>query len=343
MLARRRLTYLLDWTLLLLFTFVLVRPLLKAKYLDLWGSIESTFIADARFLRDHWIHPNWQPNWYCGTRTDYVYPPALRYGTAAIMKMVPAVIPAKAYHLYVGFFYCFGIAAVYLFTRWGSGSRLWGIVAAVATAIISPSYLLLPTLRDTTAWHTPYRYFVLTQYGEGPHMTALAWLPVALLFCFRAMQAWRPGSLALAAIACAFVVSNNFYGATALAMLFPILAWSIYVTHRDSWMWVRAVAIAILAYGLTAFWLVPSYIDLTIANMRFVSSQGNVWSAWVALLTVIGFVLLSDRFARGKREAAYLVFTCGALAAFLVNVVGHFYFNFRIIGNLPGSCPSWTG
>ena len=61
---------------------VLVRPLYKAEYLDAWNSIESTFISDARFLSDHWAHPGWQPNWYTGTRTDYVYPPALRYGTA---------------------------------------------------------------------------------------------------------------------------------------------------------------------------------------------------------------------------------------------------------------------
>jgi hypothetical protein len=329
---RRRLSYFVDWLIIFLFVAVLIRPLFRAKYLDLWGSIESTFIADARFLKDNWPHPNWQPNWYCGTRTDYVYPPALRYGTAVISKAVPKVLPARAYHIYIAFFYCFGIAAVYLFARVGSNSRMAGWIAAAATALISPSFLFVPEIRIDSSWQMPYRLNVLVRYGEGPHMTALAWIPLALLFSYRAMQQWRPVSLALAGVCSAIVVSNNFYGATSLAILFPILAWAVYITHLDLWLWVRAAAIACIAYGLTAFWLVPSYLQITLSNMRYVSSEGNLWSVWVALAVVIGFVLFSDHFARARRERAYMVFICGALVVFVMNVLGHHFLNFRVIG-----------
>jgi uncharacterized membrane protein len=269
--TRRRLTYLLEFLVVLLLVAILIRPLFRANYLEAWGSIESTFIADARFLRDNWLHPNWQPNWYCGTRTDYVYPPALRYGTAAIAKAFSGILPVRAYHIYVAFFYCFGIGAVYLFGRYGSGSRVAGAIAAAATALLSPSYLFNSEIRRDAPFHIPYRLNVLMRYGEGPHMTALAWIPLALLFSFRALEKWRPASLATASFCCAMVVSNNFYGATSLAFLFPALVWSIYITHLDLWIWVRAAAIACLSYGLTAFWLVPSYLDITLANMRFVS------------------------------------------------------------------------
>ena len=102
-----------SWTtfdFLIIFTFavLLVGPWFRAKYLDLWSSIESTFIADARFLAENWPHPEWQPNWYCGTRTDYIYPPALRYGTAALVRYVPRLLPVKAYHIYVAFFIASG-------------------------------------------------------------------------------------------------------------------------------------------------------------------------------------------------------------------------------------------
>src|SRR5664279_3118326 len=66
---------LLDFFLVFLFTAVLIRPYFKAKYTDKWASIDSTFIGDARFLSDHWPHPQWQPLWYAGTRFDYIYPP----------------------------------------------------------------------------------------------------------------------------------------------------------------------------------------------------------------------------------------------------------------------------
>ena len=118
--ARREI--LLDLFLIFLFAAVLIRPLFKAKYLDKWASIESTFIADARFLMAHWPHPQWQPLWYAGTRFDYIYPPMLRYGTAAIAK-VTGFWPVKAYHFYTAFFYCVGIAGVYLLVRVGHASR----------------------------------------------------------------------------------------------------------------------------------------------------------------------------------------------------------------------------
>src|ERR1043166_4793111 len=118
---------------LFLIAAALIRPLFKAGYLDKLASIESSFIADARFLIAHWPHPQWQPLWYAGTRFDYVYPPALRYGTAIISK-VTGFWPVKAYHFYTSFFYCVGIAGMYLLIRVGTRSRGAGILGAVATA-----------------------------------------------------------------------------------------------------------------------------------------------------------------------------------------------------------------
>jgi hypothetical protein len=332
---RRNFSYFIDFVVVFFFVAILIRPLFRVTYLQQWDSIESTFIADARFLRDNCPHPNWQPNWYCGTRTDYIYPPALRYGTAIISKIRPKILPARAYHLYTGLFYCFGIAAVYLLARAGSRSRVAGYLAAAATALISPSFLLAPQIRDQTPWHMPFRLNVMLRYGEGPHITALAWIPLAILFSYFAIQRWRPISLAMAAVCTAMVVSNNFYGATSIALLFPILVWAVYITHLDIRIWVRAAAIAALAYGLTAFWLVPSYLQITIANMRYVSSRGNLWSACILLVVVIAFLLLSRRFARANPAAAYLVFLCGALAVFAVNVLGHHYVKFLVFGD-PG-------
>src|SRR5690349_6856361 len=89
----------LDSFAILLAAALLILPLFRIEYLNNWGSIDSTFIADARFLKQHWPHPNWMPLWYCGTRWDYIYPPALRYGTA-MLSMLLGVSTARAYHLY---------------------------------------------------------------------------------------------------------------------------------------------------------------------------------------------------------------------------------------------------
>ena len=124
----------------------LIWPIYKAEYLDAWNSIESTFISDARFLSAHWTHPGWQPLWYCGTRFDYVYPPALRYGTAALSR-VRHTSTARSYHLFIALLYSLGIASVYVFVRVGSQSRWVAWWAALASVLVSPSFLLFKDFR----------------------------------------------------------------------------------------------------------------------------------------------------------------------------------------------------
>jgi hypothetical protein len=328
---RHRWIWAADLLLVFLFTAVLIQPLWKSKYVDNWGSIESTFIADARLLRDHWPRPLWQPFWYTGTRFDYVYPPALRYGTAALAKYYP-MDPAKAYHLYTGFFYCFGIAGVYFFARVGFQRRWVAFAAAFGAAVVSPSYLFIKNVAEDGFRFGSARLNALVRYGEGPHMTAFAWIPVVLGLTWLALRHRSYGWAVAAGVSAAMIVSNNFYGATALAMFFPFLLWAHGVTTRD-WKGLRfAIPIPLIAYGLCAFWLTPSYVTITLQNMQFVSEKGNLWSGWIALGLLLGFLSLSNRKMGGKPEAAWGTFVYGALFFFALNTLGNYYFNFRVIG-----------
>ena len=82
-----------DCVLVCLLAAMLIKLLFKLGFTDKWGSVEGAIISDARFLRDHWPHPLWQPLWYAGARFDSLFPPAVRYGTVAIAKVsrVPMV------------------------------------------------------------------------------------------------------------------------------------------------------------------------------------------------------------------------------------------------------------
>lgn len=264
---------LLDTLALLLLAVALVGPVFKVKYLDNWASIESTFISDARLLAEHMPHPGWQPLWYCGTRFDYIYPPALRYGTALI-SLAGHVSTAKAYHIYIGLTYVFGIVAIYWLVLIGSRSRTSAWLSAFAVALLSPSLIVFHLLHDDSPWMIPQRLHALMSYGEGPHISALSILPAALAASFVALRDRRWRALALAGLLCAWVVANNFYGATALAMFFPILVWSIWIGLRDGTVWLRAIGIAVLAYGLSASWLTPSYLLITWNNLKWVSTPG---------------------------------------------------------------------
>lgn len=326
-----RWSWIFDFLLIAFIAGLLIRPWWKLKYHDNWPSIESTFIADARILKDHWPRPLWNPFWYTGTRSDYIYPPALRYGTAALAKYYP-MTTVKAYHLYTGFFYCIGIAGVYLLARLGFRRRGMGYAAAFGAAVVSPGYLFIPEVAIDGFGFGTSKLNALVRYGEGPHMTALAWIPLALAFSWLSLckRSW-PWAMA-GAIACAMVVANNFYGATALAIFFPLLVWAIWVTERDWRLLPYAAAIPAVAYGLCAPWLTVSYLKLTLRNMQYVSSEGNLWSGTIAVLVLVAFLATTDRRYRGQRQRAWELFVVGSALFFVLNTVGNRWMNFRVIG-----------
>jgi len=304
-------SWLIDALFIAAITAFLIWPIFKTKYFDNWLTIDSTFIADGRYLSEHWPHPGWQPLWYGGNRFDYIYPPALRYGTAALTKLFP-IIPARAYHLYTALFYVLGIACVYLFARRGSGSRAAAWLCAAGTALLSPTYLFLADIRADTQPYMPQRLNVLVRYGEGPHMTALALLPLGLFFAWRGLRAGQDRWLASAAIVFALVVSNNLYGATALAIFFPVLCWAMFTEWRDWRVWARAGAMASLVYGLSAFWLTPSFLRITSRNLVFVAPPGTPGAGWAAAALAMVFAGGSWFLVRKKVWTAWSVFVCGA-------------------------------
>ncbi len=324
-------SWVLDCVILLAISAFLIRPNWKLKYVENWGSIESTFIADARMLRDHWPQPLWQPFWYLGTRWDNVYPPALRYGTAALAKYYP-MDPAKAYRLYTGFFYCFGIAMVYILARVGFRRRWGALAAGLMAAVVSPGYLFFPTVAADGFELGTTKLNALVRYGEGPHMTALAWLPLALALAWLGFDRASKSFAIASGFACAMVVANNFYGATALAMLYPFVVWAFWLRDRH---W-RIVGLALIppaiAYGLSAFWFTPQYVALTLRNMQYVSETGNLWSRWVGLGVLVAYLSATNRLSRRGKLSPWAAFLSGAVCLFTLNTVGNYWLKFRIIG-----------
>ncbi len=329
---KRNKSLLTDSLVVLSLTCALIWPLFRLKYLDIWSSIESTFISDARMLAEHLPHPGWQPLWYCGTRFDYVYPPALRYGTA-LLSVLFHMTTARAYHLYTAVMYVFGILAVYWLVRAGSRSRVTALLSAAGTALLSPSFLLMSRYRIDSGFWIPQRLHVLMGYGEGPHISALCVLPAVLTASWFALRRWNPAALAMAAGLAALTVATNFYGATALAFFFPVLVFAVWNGERDGRVWPRAAGIAGLAYGLSAFWLTPSYAAITLTDLRWVAEPGNSWSAPLLFGVMAVWCYVSHRLAGGRAERSWSVFVAGAALLMSVSVMGAEFIGFRFAGN----------
>lgn len=322
----------LDAALLFLIAAAVIWPFFQIEYFDNWMSIDGAFIGDARFLSEHLPDPGWTPAWYCGNRYDYLYPPAMRYSSALLVRF-GGVSPARAYHIYSALLYCLAIVGAYALTRAGTGSRFpaWG--AALTSLALSPAMLFFKPIRDDSALHMPQRLNVIVKWGEVPHMSALAVLTIGLAAAWVGLRKGRPGMLAAAPVLFALSVSNNFYGGVALAVFFPVMVWSVWLTSGNRTVWWKAALIAALTYGLTAFWLTPSYLRLTAANLKLVALPGNTFSRLLVLLAAVLFIAISWRAARGRPERAWPVFLGGSFAFFGLSAVGAYYFGFRAVGD----------
>ena len=83
-------------------------------------------------------------------------------------------------------------------------------------SIFSPSYYLMAGVRRDMGEMGLRRLRTLVCYGEGPHITSLALLPVALLVLDVALAKRRPVWYFLAAVSMALVALSNWLGAVAL-------------------------------------------------------------------------------------------------------------------------------
>jgi hypothetical protein len=311
---------------------VLVLPVFRLEYLDNWKSIEGAFVADGHALLENWPHHLWQPLWYNGTRADFVYPPGPRYGVA-IASTVFRVTPARGYHIFIGICYAFGFAVLYWWTRSATGSRLVAWIAAVSIAVVSPTAPLLPDIWRDSMFHVSWRLHVLMRYGEGPHISSLAMLPIAWLGAWRRFQGGAAGWLGVSAIGIGLTVTINFYGLTAIAITMPLLVLAWYLKSFD-WRIVRdAVFIAALGWGLTAWWLDPSYIRVTARNLYLVSPEGNKWSLPVVAALMVVYLGVSLLVWRLKSYSAYTFFIWSALWWLAVYILGYRWFGLQITGN----------
>ena len=336
---RQRLGWWLDACAIYVLAAILTFPLLRVKYLDNWGSIESTFIAEARLLQEHWTQHLWQPLWYLGTRADYVYPPGLRYGVAMLSWSLHCT-PAKAYHIFIALIYAFGIVGVYLWARTMSGSRGMGWLAAAGVALLSPC-LVFAEWRADSPFFLPWRLHVLMRYGEGPHISSLAVLPIVWLGAWKRYRGGNIRWLLLSAVAAAMVVTLNFYGATALAITFPLLAWACFIESRDWRVFRDSVLIAALAYGLTAWWLTPSYLHVTLRDLGLVAPQGNAWSKWMLGIAVIAYAGATRVLQRKLVGRSAELFAWSALAFLSLYIFGDKWFGFQVAGDARRLLPEW--
>ena len=225
------------------------------------GSIESTFIALARYVMEHPWELTWFPWWYGGIPYQNTYSPLLHLSVAAVASVAGISAPLS-YHAVTAAAYCLGPVTLF----W-MGSRLSG-----------------------------RRLQALVHYGEGTHITSMFLLPLAIVALDVALRKARPISTLVAAVATMSVVLTNWIGTVALAM--AVCAYLLAKREAGSIRkWMQAAGIGGLSYALASTWIPPSTLFAVQRNAQIVVGSYEIGvKQWLYLVLVL-LVVLTVRYS----------------------------------------------
>jgi len=230
--------------------------LFTAEFLNNLSSNDGLFISLARFYRDHGTGGGWIPWFNAGMPIENAYQPLLP-DLGGITSWLSGWPIARAFHFVLAVAYCCGPSGLALFV-WGISRSLFvAFTAGMAFSLTSPAAWLIPELRIPFDGHWgAVRLYNLIHYAEDPHNVALALLPFALFFLFRAMATGGALNLIGAVLLSASVVATNAFGAVDLAIGGACLA--LVYGRRAS---VILAGVGVAAYCLISPWLPPSLIE----------------------------------------------------------------------------------
>ncbi|MGD0500914.1 MAG: glycosyltransferase family 39 protein [Bryobacteraceae bacterium] len=236
--------------------------LFRLEYSANFGSNEGQFIAIARGVAVHLGDLKWWPEWSCGLPFQNTYLP-LSNVAAGLLSRATGHSPALAFHQVAAAFFCLGpvflYAMAWVMTRKPGASFL----AAAVYSVFSPC-ALIPAFRvDLGGLWNLRRLQIIAFYGEGPHIAMLAFLPLAILFLYLAMERGKLRHSVWAGIFMGATILSNAFGAVILAgAAAALLATAPAKRFRRNLFAMAAIA------ALTYCWISPALPPSVIAAIR---------------------------------------------------------------------------
>ncbi len=248
------------------------------------------------------------------------------------MVAATGISPGLAHHFVTATVYALGPVTLFWMAWRLGGNRAAALAAGIGYSLISPACLLVKEVRfDAGGWFAGRRLDTLIVYGEGPHLTALCLLPLAIALLHLALTKRRPWYYLLAALGIAAVPLSNWLGAMALA--FSIAAYLLSGFHTR-WLpaWLRTAALGIAAYALALPWMSPAVIAVIRANAPRVAHnfESDTLQRIYLAAAAAAFLLLAWALARFQLAPATR-FSLLISLLFGITALGRYWFNLSLV------------
>jgi hypothetical protein len=291
---------------------VICGPLWFAGFIDQMGSVDGSFIAFSRYMTRHMADLSWFPLWFCGMPFSRVYQPGLHV-TVAALAIAGHMPVERAYRVATAFFYAAGPATLAWLCYRLTMSQCYGFCSGLIYSLTSPSAWMSSAIRnDLGGWTLARRFQTLAHYGEGPHIAALALIPVAIWCLHECMSNSRTRFVPLAAILTGAIVVTNWTGTAGLIM--AILSYFVAQAGAVPWRgYLRGAAALVLGYLLIVPWLPPSVVSSFPRNAALSdpSQTSDATMGGVAGLAAATFVLhlVLHRYSVHRAVRFFAIFT----------------------------------
>lgn len=318
---------------LALLNTVIVFPLFNGEYTQYMGSIEASYVSYARFIDENWPYVSWNPLGYLGFPFHLFETPLLPYLVAAIHKLPLDLSTAAAYRVVTASAYVLGPVSLYLFVRYLMKRELTAVLAALAYSLMPSFVYVMGGVRADSAvgvfGHPPWRLIVMTWYGEGPHIAALTLTPLAALFFLRALKKPSFASYLIAALLVTAIALTNWIALVAAALILGVVLFSEMLLGSPGRKLRSAFAVAVIAYGLSAFWFNLSFVK---ASLAFGNPSNNSLDFNPVLLLVLGVPVAGICYVTfsGKPQRQKLFIPAAWFAIFAVIVYGQYQFGLNV-------------
>ena len=305
--------------------------LFHTAYTRQMGSIEAAYVGLARYIAQHLGDLGWFPLWYGGIPYPDTYPPLLHW-ICGLAVAVTGADPGLAHHFVTATLFALGPVTVFWMAWRLGGKRAPAFAAAVGYSLISPACLLVKEVRfDAGGWFAARRLHTLIIYGEGPHITALCLLPLAIGMLHVALTKRRPWYYVMAALAIAAVPMSNWLGAMALALSIAAYLLSGFETGWPS-AWLRTAGLGCLAYAIAMPWMSPATIAVIRANAPRVANnfESDMKQRIYLAAAAAGFLLAAWAMARWKVAPATR-FAALVSLLFGTTALGRYWFKLSLV------------
>ncbi len=227
------------------------------------NAMHGFWMAMARLTSHQWWRPGWWPYWDAGMPFEYTYAPLVP-GLTALWSKISGVSVGRAFHSVSGCIYVLTPISLFAMGVVVTKRAGWSFVAGIVYSLLSPTQLFVPD--EAFAWARigdARRLYLTAVWDEAPHLAALTFLPLVILFVALALETGKRRYWIAAGGAMCLALLSNAFGMTMIA-----LSMVCFLLARGSEGLLRIALTGTCAYLVACPFLPPSLFPTISRNQQ---------------------------------------------------------------------------